>query len=1311
VLHNKVFQLLFQPMATRLLWGGNVDNSFQGSAWVYTRSGSTWTQQESKLVGTGSSGAAQQGISVALSADGNTAIVGGYGDNSLQGAAWVYTRSGGAWTQQGNKLVGTDNTGAALQGCSVSLSADGNKAMVGGYGDNSFKGAAWAFTRSGSTWTQQGSKLVGTGNTGSAYQGNSVALSADGNTAIVGGFQDNSGQGAAWVFIPPPTITSFTPVSGSVGTLVTITGTNLSTPTALSIGGVAAIPVSNDGTTLVAMVMPGAQTGSVSVTTAGGSATSGSSFTVTPTPYPSTQQGSKLVGTGGSGAARQGISVALSADGNTALVGGIIDNSGQGAVWVYTRSGGVWTQQGSKLVGTGGSSNAQQGFSVAISADGNTAIVGGNNDNSGRGASWVFARSGGTWTQQGSKLVGTGAQNGDYGASQGNSVALSADGNTAIVGGKGDNSNQGAAWVYTRSGGAWTQQGNKLVGTGSGAGRQGNSVALSADGNTAIVGGDGDNSNKGAAWVYTRNGGAWTQQGNKLVGTGSGLQLQGSSVALSADGNTAIVGGIWDNSSQGAAWVYTRSGGAWTQQGNKLVGTGGSGAAQGSSVALSADGNTAMVGGYGDNSSQGAVWVYTRSAGTWTQQGSKMVGTGGSNDAQQGWSVALSANGNTAMVGGFGDNSQQGAAWVFVPAPPSPPTLTTFTPASGSVGTLVTITGTNLSSSTALSIGGVAAIPISNNGTTLAAIVMPGATTGTVSVTTAGGSATSGSNFTVTPTPFPSSQQGSKLEGAEAVGDNSQQGWSVALSADGNTAIVGGYRDNSLQGAAWVYTRSGSTWAQQGNKLVGTGAVGGAQQGSSVALSADGNTALVGGNNDNSGQGAVWVYTRSDGTWTQQGGKLVGTEAVGSNVQQGESVAVSADGNTVIVGGLGDNSNQGAAWVYTRAGGTWTQQGNKLVGTGAVGGAQQGSSVALSADGNTVIVGGFGDNSNQGAAWVYTRSGSTWAQQGNKLVGTGNSGTAFQGESVAVSADGNTVIVGGLGDNSNQGAVWVYTRSGGTWTQQGNKLVGTGAVGGAQQGSSVALSADGNTAMVGGWTDNDNKGAAWVYTRSGGTWTQRGNKLVGTGAVGSWVFQGISVALSADGNTAMVGGRGDNSFRGAAWVFITPPPTITAAGTLTAFTTCAGTASAAQSFTVSGANLTANLVLTGPTGFEVSTALGSSYGSSVSLTPTSGTVSTTTIYVRLASTATGSPSGNVTCTSSGATTQIVAATGVVFQLSQTVTSNITSGTVVITANQITATNQISNANVTYNAGLSVTLLPGFQVTGNTFKAQIGGGCN
>jgi len=394
-------------------------------------------------------------------------------------------------------------------------------------------------------------------------------------------------------------------------------------------------------------------------------------------------------------------------------------------------------------------------------------------------------------------------------------------------------------------------------------------------------------------------------------------------------------------------------------------------------------------------------------------------------------------------------------------------------------------------------------------------------------------------------------QQGPKLVGIDAVG-GAQQGTSVSLSGDGNTDIVGGPLDNneagSEAGAAWVYTRSRGVWSQQGPKLVGTGLPVNPSVGISVSISGDGNTAIVG-----TGAQAALVYTRSGDLWSQQA-KLVGTGGAGFGVSQGFSVSISGDGNTAIVGAPFDNIGNcgssdcasGAAWVFTRSGGVWTQQGDKLVGTGAAGYANQGRSVSLSGDGDTAIVGGNRDNDFVGAAWVFTRSGGVWTQQGDKLVGTG-AGSAFphQGSSVSISGDGNTAIVGGPGDNSGIGAAWVFTRSGEVWSPQGSKLVGTGFVGGlvggvnhpVEQGSSVSLSGDGNTAIVGGASDNDGAGAAWVFTRSGEVWSQLQAKLVGAGAVGAFVSQGSSVSLSGNSNYAIVGAYCDAFCTGAAWVY------------------------------------------------------------------------------------------------------------------------------------------------------------------------------
>jgi type IV secretory pathway TrbD component len=837
--------------------------------------------------------------------------------------------------QQGEKLAGAGEIASGRFGYSVALSADGDTALIGAryaIRNNNEAGGAWVFTRSGSTWTQQGGKLNGTGHAGETLFdhigegafGYSVALSADGNTALIGAPDDNGdventgGVGAVWVF-----------------------------------------------------------------TRSGGAWT---------------QQGEKLTGTGGSEKGEFGKSVALSANGETALIGapedngGVADNGAVGAAWVFTRSGSSWTQQGEKLVGdciascanegTGESGEGEFATSVALSEDGETALIGGPGDNGVVGAAWVFTRSGSSWTQQGQKLVGDCASScanegaGESGEGKfGTMVTLSANGETALIGapedngGAVDNGAVGAAWVFTRSGSSWTQQGQKLVGdctvscanegTGeSGEGKFATSVALAEDGSTALIGAPDDNGGAvdngavGAAWVFTRSDGAWSQQGQKLTGGGeSGESEFGYSVALAEDGNTAVIGGPEDDTDSGAVWAFTRSDGAWSQQGQKLIGGEEGNSQFGVYVALAADGNTALIGGPGDNNDAGAAWVFTRSGGVWSQQ-AKLIGRGETREDGFGVSVALSADGNTALIGAPGDDGGlfgKGAAWVF---------------------------------------------------------------------TRSDGSWT---------------QQGEKLVGDcisscanEGTGEiyNAWFGYNVALSADGNTALIGGFRDNDWRGAAWVFARSGSSWTQQGEKLVGdctsscanegAGESGEGKFATSVALSEDGDTAMIGAWDDDSGRGAVWVFTRSGSTWTQLGEKLVG-DCTASCANQGTgetgagrfgvTVALSADGNTALIGGLDDNGTRGAVWLFTRSGSTWTQQGEKFTGGGEAGEGEFGTNVALSADGGTAMIGAWRDNGGRGAAWVFVDppTATTGAAAGvgetsatlNGTLGAGGSGTAY----------------------------------------------------------------------------------------------------------------------------------------------------------------------------------------------------------------------------------------------------------------------------------------------------------------------------
>ncbi|MFL5860088.1 MAG: Ig-like domain-containing protein [Solirubrobacteraceae bacterium] len=399
-------------------------------------------------------------------------------------------------------------------------------------------------------------------------------------------------------------------------------------------------------------------------------------------------------------------------------------------------------------------------------------------------------------------------------------------------------------------------------------------------------------------------------------------------------------------------------------------------------------------------------------------------------------------------------------------------------------------------------------------------------------------------------------QQGGKLvpNDLQTNGSGSQFGNSVALSADGNTAMIAGWTDNSSVGAVWVFIRSGGVWSQLGKKIVPSdeSVGGGAEFGTSVALSAEGSTALIGGELDhnNGGNGAAWVYVRSGASYVEQQ-KLDATSAgPGTADRFGASVALSGDGNTAIVGGPdnpgagGAGNRGGAAWVFSRSGATWTTPGVKIAPTVAPvnnNTSNFGTAVALSSDGQHAFIGGPNDNAGDGSVWVYNRSGSTWAPSGAQpLTATGETGHSGLGASIDLSADGTTAIFGGPNDNNTMGgAAWIFTGSGSHWTQQA-KLVPKNAHGPANFGISVAISSHGNTALIAADHDSNMIGAAYIFTRSAGVWTQQ-QRLTGSGEVGFGFF-GTSAALSADGQTALVGAQADTSETGAAFVFAPPAP-------------------------------------------------------------------------------------------------------------------------------------------------------------------------
>lgn len=375
-------------------------------------------------------------------------------------------------------------------------------------------------------------------------------------------------------------------------------------------------------------------------------------------------------------------------------------------------------------------------------------------------------------------------------------------------------------------------------------------------------------------------------------------------------------------------------------------------------------------------------------------------------------------------------------------------------------------------------------------------------------------------------------EQGSKLGGANEVGHGAF-GYAVALSGDGSTAIVGAPQDKNSIGAVWVFVRSGETWVPQGGKITATGELGHGFFGVSVALSEDGNTALVGSPKDGKGDGAAYVFTRTGETWTQRA-RLTGGEEV-EHANFGRRVALSSDGQTALMGGYADDNNAGAAWVFVRSGESWTQQGPKLTGAGETGAAQFGGDVSLSGDGNTALIGGPADNGSLGAIWFFARSGDEWSSPDGKLTATGEVGAAEFGRSVSLSDAGGSALIGGPTDSSDLGAAWVFTFDGEGWGQSAELAVAA-TKGHPDFGRDVALSGDGKTALIGAPKAHVGAGgAAYVFNLQGGAWTPQGAPLTGATETKHGDFA-RSVALSDDGATALIGGPKDHHV-GAAFTY------------------------------------------------------------------------------------------------------------------------------------------------------------------------------
>ena len=733
--------------------------------------------------------------------------------------------------------------------------------------------------------------------------------------------------------------------------------------------------------------------------------------------------------------------------------------------------------------------------------------------------------------QKGEKFTGSGATGIAW---QGSTISMSDDGSTLAVGGPYDGKirdpalpifrvRQGATWVFTKdSNGKWIQQGKKLFGSvvsSQSFPAQGTSVSLSSDGNTLATGGpQAQDSNGtiilGAVWIFTRSDGVWSEEAvlrPKTFVSTFGVNF-GTSVSLNGAGNILAAGGPFDDNLIGSVWIFKKDK-TWKET-TRIVGEFAGQAKFGESVSLDLSGETLVVGAPRHNSDLGAVYIYRRNNSEQWIKEALITNVQGSTKIQIGLTTAISGDGQIVAAGTSGLGQTNNIVWII------------------KKNNGVWSANTYVSDPNNLFNGFVSGLSMNREGTLLAISKR-------FVLTTRSKAYLADLSKNVTPIPL-LNQEILRPDGSD------NQGYTVELK--NNTLFVGDPTANDSIGLVneWnISINNDVPYALFNSSIYGTDFYSSARQGKSVAMSKDGLYMAIGGTLDRSEKGSVWVFKRQGQTWKQMGAKIIPAGAIyqDSNTSPtenggGTSLAMDASGKTLAIG-VGDiGSNKGSIDIHVRNSDTdqWEPQSTFVNAPSQTNTDNFAASLAMSADGNTLVIGASNrdeTNTSQGAIWIYVRSGTTWSFEAGPLEGSGGTANAFMGSSVAISYDGNTVAAGGPGDESNRGSVWIFVRSGTTWSQQGTKLSADASI--SKQGTSVALSSDGNRLAIGA-INHGSTGAIWIFLRTGTTWVLETTTAL---TISEAVNLGTNVAMNGNGDIIIAT---DNS-KDACWVFKRNPTT------------------------------------------------------------------------------------------------------------------------------------------------------------------------
>jgi MBG domain (YGX type)/FG-GAP repeat len=825
------------------------------------------------------------------------------------------------------------------------------------------------------------------------------------------------------------------------------------------------------------------------------------------------------------------------------------------------------------------------GYSVAISGDGSVALLGAPdrtmNGWSNAGAGEMFTNSGSGWSKATELSMGASARPVDL---LGTSVALSTNGSVALLGAPSRalraGAGGGAGEVFTHGSAGWSGPTRLSLGAAAGPGDAlGSSVALSGDGSVALLGAPFRTVNgqaaAGAGEVFTRGTAGWSAATELSLGAAAAQYDElGQSVALSSAGSLALLGAphrtVNGRTYAGAGEVFTHSSGVW---GGATELSLGAGAAQydqlGWSVALSSAGGLALLGAWGRTVNgvlaAGAGEMFSHGASGWSAPKELSLGTSASGD-ELGWSVALSSNGDVALLG---------ARWRTVNG--------VIDAGAGEIFTYryyINKTGQILSGwyyNTELSLGTGAA---GNDNLGVSAALSGD---GSVALLGAPQRAVGGQTYAGAGEIFTNGTAGWSAAtelSLPTVAAYDNLGWSVALSGDGNVALLGApYRTVNGQtqaGAGEVFTYRGGAWSGATQLSLGTRAAAHDGLGHSVALSGDGSVALLGAwdrtVNGQSYAGAGEIFTEGSAGWSGATELSLSTSAAAYD-RLGLSVALSRDGSEALLGTpyrtVNGQAYAGAGEVFTHSSGVWSGATELSLGAGAAKYDYLGWSVALSSAGGLALLGAWGRTVSgvidAGAGEMFSHGTGGWNVAGELNLGTGSGYVNELGSSVALSSHGDVALLGAplrtVNGQTRAGAGEIFTyryyidKTGhivSGWYYSTELSLGTSAGAGDHLGSSVALSGNGTIALLAAPQRTVNgqseAGAGEMFTEGSAAWSGATELSLGTNAA-AFDMLGYSVALSGDGGEAVLGApyrlENGQSKAGAAEVFAEPQLTVT----------------------------------------------------------------------------------------------------------------------------------------------------------------------